>query len=687
MIVFFDVLLVDDESLLGLRQNERFERLKRLITCRPGHAELVKRQVIDLDRNLGVSHLRKALAESILRREEGLVLKPDEPYFNFGSSCRRYSCSPIKVKKEYFKGLGDVGDFAVVGARYDAAAARSYDIPDLKWTHFFLGCLNNKDDVLSGQAKPRFIVIDSVELNEPQLRAFMQYANPPSVAWEDCTTFDLKMPPCISSSNGPDVLFARPPIFDIRCFSFTMEGNTGFYTPRFPQVSKIHYDRNYLDTVTFPELQAMAKDATRQTPPEDSQEMRQWIGVLEAADPRGRAIDAMSQSTVSSGMTPSPCSTRHSQPMSLASASPTRVQRALFPGRAGANSESQPAQRRVPASFTVAACHRPTTALDPVPAPGVACSSRPSAGELGAQGGFKRSLPHSTATAGQSKRPRKQLAEKSVPPTTFPRARETTATMASPTANQATPVGDQVCQVAIFNDSPTDQVTDIYHQATMDDGYQIGQVDITQSDQVDTPAESTSAIGDLTAQVDAGNDQADASADEEADADEQLPSLCEHLGTKCHMHNCDVMLSPCVRDHRYLVEDLLPAHGITEWHTDPLQWAQDAETGISFQERSPPREDVPELALPLVQAQTLQQRRPRKICFVESSRLQQTVEFVDQITRLELQRLDGHREHVEIFDWRVLEFLRDEEKATVEKKAICTRYLTGHMLCFFVGLS
>ncbi|GKT58608.1 LOW QUALITY PROTEIN: ATP dependent DNA ligase domain-containing protein [Colletotrichum tofieldiae] len=291
MIVYYDVLLIDDESLLGVRQNERFKRLADLVTCREGHAELVDRQVISFGHPLGAHHLRQSFAKTITAREEGLVLKPDDPYFNFSESRRSFSGCPIKLKKEYIGGFGDVGDFAVVAARYDATKAKCYNIPNLKWTHFYLGCLENKEDIQRCQAQPEFTVVHQVELNEALLKMVVAYGNPMPAPFEDNDALILNIAPGIAQQKMPSVVFTEPLVFDIRCFSFSKEGNTGFWQPRFPQVSKVHFDRSFIDTISFSELQAVAEDATTAPAMEDSQEMLDWIARLEGADPRGIPFD------------------------------------------------------------------------------------------------------------------------------------------------------------------------------------------------------------------------------------------------------------------------------------------------------------------------------------------------------------------------------------------------------------
>ncbi|KAM0278556.1 hypothetical protein ACHAQH_005124 [Verticillium albo-atrum] len=243
MMVYFDVLLIDDESLLGTRQTDRFDRL------------------------------RGVFAESITHREEGLVLKPDEPYFDFRKTRRSFAGCPIKLKKEYIGNFGDVGDFAVVGARYDPVKAKEYRIPGLKWTHFYYGCLTNKDDVRRHQVKPSFMVVDSVEVNATILETIRIYGNLMEVPFDENTFLDLRIPVRIANDKGPTVVFKEPLVFDIRCFSFEKPGNTGFWVPRFPQVSKVHFDRMFMNTMTLAELQAAAEEARTLPTMEDSQEL------------------------------------------------------------------------------------------------------------------------------------------------------------------------------------------------------------------------------------------------------------------------------------------------------------------------------------------------------------------------------------------------------------------------------
>ncbi|KAI9149316.1 DNA ligase 4 [Paramyrothecium foliicola] len=306
MIVYYDILLWDDESLLGVRHSERFKLLESLITSRKGHAELVERATVDFGRSGAASHLRRIFARTICLRGEGLVLKPDGPYFDFNEKSRPFASCCIKLKKEYIGRFGDVGDFAVVGAGFDPAKSKTYRIPGLQWTHFFIACLNNKDEVRRWKSTPDFTVVNIVEVNESLLETLIRFGNPMPVSAVDNAVTRLHIAPGIPNGIPLTVAFTNPLVFDMRCFSFDKAGNTGFWSLRFPIVTKIHFDRDYTDAITFAELQALAIEATTAPELEDSQENLRWIAELEHADPGGIAVDAASQLTASTIPTPSP---------------------------------------------------------------------------------------------------------------------------------------------------------------------------------------------------------------------------------------------------------------------------------------------------------------------------------------------------------------------------------------------
>lgn len=304
--VYYDVLLLDDQSLMDVRHSERAKLLEKIIHPERGTSALVERQTIDFGHALAASALRKAFAKVVIARGEGLVLKPDEPYIVVGPYGRTTSCRCIKLKKEYIGSFGDVGDFALVGAGFHAAKARTYRIPNLKWTHFYIGCLTNKEQVKRWDEKPEFTVVCAVELPEALLRSFLPVGELSAVPRADNAATKIVVPPGIECPTGLSVAFTSPAVVDLRCFSFDKPGNVGFWTPRFPAVSKIHADRDCGDVLSFEEMQELAREAVDKPAMEDSQENLHWIAKLESADPRGIAVDAVSQATADSGVTPSP---------------------------------------------------------------------------------------------------------------------------------------------------------------------------------------------------------------------------------------------------------------------------------------------------------------------------------------------------------------------------------------------
>ncbi|KAK6211932.1 hypothetical protein LQW54_005635 [Pestalotiopsis sp. IQ-011] len=202
------------------------------------------------------------------------------------------------MKKAYIQGFGDVGDFAVIGASYDAQTAKSSKTLNLKYTHFFIGCLENPIEAQAKTHRPKYVVTNVVTLNDTQLKYFRQYCNPPTALLADHkdSEFDFRG---LGSDDRPTVIFPDPPVFDIYCFSFDKAPNSAMWTMRFPQVSKIHLDRDYLDVFSYVQLQEAAEDAVVEPEMEDSQEMRLWISKLERADPKSKLLEYDSQSTVS----------------------------------------------------------------------------------------------------------------------------------------------------------------------------------------------------------------------------------------------------------------------------------------------------------------------------------------------------------------------------------------------------
>ncbi|KAG7130939.1 DNA ligase 4 like protein [Verticillium longisporum] len=241
MVMFYDILLLDD-VVCGLNAlDERQRLLQWLIRPIPGRTGIGFREVVDFSSSDAAKQLSEAFARAITQRWEGFVLKGcDDPYFSFNG--RK---SFIKLKKDYIPGLGDTADFAIVGGRRDAGDERELGIGSLWWTSFYIGCVENTDEVRRSDAKPRFSIIDTIGIhgiskeNITHLNRHGYFRRVPFA--KSTPEFDV----LLGSSRRlqPAELFSRPFIVEVVGAGFDKPANSPYFTLRFPRVLKIHDDR------------------------------------------------------------------------------------------------------------------------------------------------------------------------------------------------------------------------------------------------------------------------------------------------------------------------------------------------------------------------------------------------------------------------------------------------------------
>lgn len=288
MIMYYDVMLVDDDPVVHRPHKRRRKLLERLISPIEGHADIVWQKNVRFDRPTGPEKLEKALAMAFVLRWEGLVLKPsDEPYFNLGKPAQgNFPSRWVKLKKDCIKGLGDTADFAVVGAGYDVTEAEKYEGMNIRWTHFFIGCLKNKAAVLHAGEKPHFFVFDQIKdcitrqdmktLTENGCLRAMGTEFPES--WE---LFDIELARGLPSMG---VIFRQPFVFDVAGSGFDKPPNRDIFTLRFPRLTKVRLDRDWREAVDLAELQHLATEA-RTVPTGDlSDDVAEWIKKLNSLD-------------------------------------------------------------------------------------------------------------------------------------------------------------------------------------------------------------------------------------------------------------------------------------------------------------------------------------------------------------------------------------------------------------------
>lgn len=707
MIIYFDVLLIDNESLLPVRQSERRERLAQLVTCIPGRSDLVACETIHFSRNTAPAQLREAFAAAIVGRKEGLVLKPDEPYFDFSSHSKSHTSGNIKLKKEYVQGWGDVGDFAVIGASYDAVKAKSYPNHPPRWTHFFIACLQNKIQVLAKNEKPRFRHVNVVELNNNLMDTFQKQCRPVEISPDDNIIFEVDTRSS-GESTKPTVLFAEPLVFDMRCFSFDKSPNNRFWSMRFPIVSKIHFDRSFLDTMTFEDLQAAAIENTTMTEQEDSQELRRWISGLEKADPRGVAVDAASsQGTFSEAcLTPSPI--RRKQPrigQSLGAITEGKT-RALLSDICLSSAHAGQLSMASPRSSVIEVTESNLKLVD------VQDENSPPS---------RKHPAIDTPTAGPHKKPCREgwtpshrqqrksfhgrLDQSEVDSQGRPPLREIQLNWSSSDhrigqALRNSTASPRSVQARISQpDSPPPRP--IGGNATNLQPQSCSKTQLSQCTQ------ASSGAAERPRQV----------------------TTCPHSGTSCVLARRLILLAPCISSYALVTETPLGVHGISHWATDPMQWqSANGDSDRLCSRAGPTSHDLNVLgnddsasadasscldsshlqSSPTVGAganpQRLRGPRTRKICFVESRRKEATAAFLKVIEQAKLSKrrkqlskiLPGgasprkgintakrkgkqEREWVVVYDWRVLEVLTDIEtgKIPVPKDNPWRRFWVG----------
>ncbi|KAF5979832.1 hypothetical protein FBULB1_5519 [Fusarium bulbicola] len=613
MIIYYDLMLFEDQSLINLRHSERFKILSNLICCRNGWAGLVPRQVIDFGQPLGASTLRKAFAMVILARKEGLVLKPDEPYFDFADQGRKFSSCCIKLKKEYIGNFGDVGDFSVVGARYDPTKALSYRIPGLKWTHFYIGCLDNRQAVKSWGAKPEFTIVNVVELNETILREVVTYSNPEPVSPDDNGALALKLAPGVEQGSPPAFIFTRPLVFDLKCFSFDRVGNTGFWSLRFPSVTKVHFDRDFTDTISFEQLQALAKEATTAGKLEDSQENLQWIAKLEAADPRGIAVDAVSQLTVTTMPTPSP---HKSTQNTTSTRSPTSPFATKSPIEVSPCRDRHERVHGAPSLDLPSMTATSSLRADP--------SSRT---ELCAK--HKRGLP-STGPTSQHKR-LKISSEASISQEDSPHI-DLTSQPRAPLAARDNNPRPQRAMSSCAPCCPTSQGESFFNESSNPDGVKAEVVQFTIDPgtgelQTETkPERLKSSIAKITT---------------------TLKGQCVYVGEDCMLANAVVLVSPGLLTRKEEAKKLLAQHGVDTPVTDINTWLK-----AEKEARQNGKITTPSKAYVVCDSDN-------KLVFKH---------LAEKFKELRKDNLFNKGTHIEIHDWRFLSYLTTQEDESIQEK-------------------
>jgi DNA ligase-4 len=127
MIMFYDILLLDDTICIRELYDRRRRLFESLIHCISDRTDIGNREIIDFSFFEAPELLKEVFTRTIIRRWEEFILKNcDNLYFSF-----KKIKSFIKLKKDYISGLGDTADFAVIRGYRDARNEQKFKIRKL----------------------------------------------------------------------------------------------------------------------------------------------------------------------------------------------------------------------------------------------------------------------------------------------------------------------------------------------------------------------------------------------------------------------------------------------------------------------------------------------------------------------------------------------------------------------------
>ncbi|KAG8908637.1 hypothetical protein FRB99_004925 [Tulasnella sp. 403] len=223
MLVFFDVLVLDDRNFILKPYETRRKHLEELVRIIPGFTMLAERVRIAVDDDDAADRLRDLMAQRIADYEEGLVLKPALSTYNDMRSGNRW----IKFKKDYIPGLGDTIDMAVVGACWNKERGRELRVGPETFTTFFIGAIDKTSERLrSARSRVHFDILFSVSygLTREQLEAFnweirQGKTYPYDPVKYQCLSYTLELEAGLL--DKPNILLAEPRLVELTGAGFS----------------------------------------------------------------------------------------------------------------------------------------------------------------------------------------------------------------------------------------------------------------------------------------------------------------------------------------------------------------------------------------------------------------------------------------------------------------------------------
>ncbi|TFK51622.1 DNA ligase/mRNA capping enzyme [Heliocybe sulcata] len=278
-LVFFDLLLLDDLSLLSTPYAARRALLESLIVPERGYTMIAERFCIgEAGEGEGAERMRDVFAGTLTRREEGLVLKSESGWYGGWSPW-------VKLKKDYIPGYGDAVDLVLLAARWDKDRGRELRVAPGTYTTFYLGALKNVEDCKGDPPAERgFHILFEVSygLSREDLEQLnFRIRASDTMLYGDHSPDQLTY--TMSGMNGfpkPEVILEDPIVIEVFGAGFTKNRSSKYYALRFPRISKVfrRSERTWSDATSLPEYQTIALAAVGKDRP--GKDLDDWCNRL-----------------------------------------------------------------------------------------------------------------------------------------------------------------------------------------------------------------------------------------------------------------------------------------------------------------------------------------------------------------------------------------------------------------------
>ncbi|KAH9935976.1 uncharacterized protein BXZ73DRAFT_89463 [Epithele typhae] len=270
-LVFFDVLLVDDVSLLSFPYLDRRAKLEGIVRTAPRYSMLAERVRIDPRRRDAEQIVTTAFAKLLANFEEGCVLKAEQS--QYGDSNLPW----VKLKKDYIPGYGDNVDLALIGASWEKERARELRVPPTAFTTFYFAALSRHQKPETSN-RPRFEILftSSYGLDRQQLEHlnFMikssdPLPNQPQIARKLPYDFDG-----YQDLPEPTVFLTEPLLGELFGAGFTKPRKSTNYELRFSRITKVYRpsERSWRDALLLREYQEIARAAVGRDRPDKEED-------------------------------------------------------------------------------------------------------------------------------------------------------------------------------------------------------------------------------------------------------------------------------------------------------------------------------------------------------------------------------------------------------------------------------